>query len=249
MEKVKIKIVRIGNLKYNVNFKKIINWKTDFFDICHEIDERELINSQDKEEDGEIYYSDQSLRKIIGITDSSILTVGLINQRIQNNFYERFLGNNVIILSLYETAEIVLKEDFKIHHFIIQELYYMASVFYINRGLVPETEDEFIHHDIRGCIFDFNDNKSDIIHSLGKVTICKQDEELINMNFDTKDLVKIFRKELKRIKKGNYYRFSDFIKKRLLLSIFLGLISALILGVLTNFIYDILKNYYLNCYK
>jgi hypothetical protein len=237
MEKVRFKIVFLGGIKYDIGFKQIKNWKTNFFEIDDQIGRIKLPNSTTEDEKS-IYYSDKQLKAIIGEKKSDTLTVVLINQKLEDDYYEIFLDNNIIVLSLYETAEIVLKSHFKLYQFIIQELYSFAATYYRTKGRIYSSSFEPVHHDIRKCLFDFNDNKNDIVYTLGNVSICEECESKFDKSFLPKNFVKKIEKELKRIKKDVYHRMEDFIKNRIIISLIIGTITAILLGVISNYIYD-----------
>jgi hypothetical protein len=145
-------------------------------------------------------------------------------------------------LSLHETAEIVLGSNFKIWQFIIQELYYMSAVYYRTKGNIPRSDGSFSHHDTRQCLFDFNDNKNTIAYTLGGVSICPDCESKFDKQMVPADFVQTIEKELKRIRKGFYYRARDFVTERPIISIVIATIFAMVVNILSNLVFDILKS-------
>jgi len=240
MKKVKIKLIILGGIKHNINFRELIEWKTNFFEIDENIETKKTIPNSLTEENEQYYYTDVQLKNIIGETSNADLTVAIINQKLEKNYYERSIGNNCYVLSLFEIGEIILNNNFNIIHFIIQELYYFAAVYYRTNGEIPETDDSLTHHDIRKCLFDFNDNKNDITYSLGQVSICSNCEAEFDKTLVPKDFVENIRKELKRIKKGIFYRIRDFIRKEPILSMIIGIAVAILINIISSYLYDLM---------
>ena len=188
-----------------------------------------------------IDYSDKQLKEIIGSTSKNNLSVAIINHKLERDYYERSIGDNCYVLSLFETGDIILKNDFKIWQFIIQELYYFSAVFYRTKGDIPLSDDAFTHQTIRKCLFDFNDDKNDIVYSLGDVSICSDCETKFDKTFVPKDFVQNIKRELKRIKKGIFYRTRDFIRQKPIISLFIGIFLAIVIGITSNFIFYLIS--------
>ena len=242
MAKVKIHIIKLGGIKHNLDFEKIQKWRTSFFEIPSYIETIEALPNSilNTGEDGDPYYTDDQIRSIIGNTSQHQMVFALINQPTESNFYARIITKNCLLFSLYETAEIVLKNDFKIEHYIIQNLYLTASFYYRYINKSPTDLTDFIHQDIRGCLFDFNVHKEDLIFSLGNHTVCntckgKFDNSIVPLNF-----VDNIKCELKKIKKPLYYRLRDFIREEPIWSILIGAFFTLALNFLASYIFYLL---------
>ena len=243
MRKLKIKLIILGGIKYNFDLKGLIGWKTNFFEIDKNVDIIILQNSL-TEENERYYYTDEQLLNIIGETTNYDLTVALINQKIEKNYYDRSIGNNTFVLSLFETGEIIIKNDFKINQFIIQGLYYYVALYYRTKGKIPNNDDIFTHHDIRKCLFDFNDDKNDIAYSLGQASICTSCESEYDKTFVPKDFIRSLRNELKRIKKGRFYRIRDFIKRNPISALIIAALSTIIINLFSNIIYNLICKHF-----
>lgn len=233
---VSINIQILGGLKHNLNYKIIEGWKTSFFSI----QSIAIINNLPDSEGKNWSYTDRQLERFIKKDDSVQITVALISHELQANYYGRRLSGNRYVLSFYETDEIILNADLKLEHFVIQNLYYISALYHIYNGKIPVSEtDQTTHQDIRSCLFDFNAEKADLIYSLGKVSICNE----CQIKFDKKtvptDFVEKIKSELKQIKKSQYYVIRDFIKRRPVLSIIIGIVFSLIINMISNFLYDI----------
>jgi|GEM_PF-6314660 hypothetical protein len=236
MDKVKIHIKILGGLKHKLDINKIKKWRTSFFEISQIDVLNALPNTITSENDW--CYSDKQIRNIIGDTSDSQIVVAIINHPLERNFYVRKITDNCCVFSLYETADIVLQNDLKIEHFIIQNLYFIAAVYYKYKKILPTDYFAITHHDIRGCLFDFNAHKEDLVYSLGKVSICDDCKASFDNSIVPKDFVKNIKTELKGIKKSRYYILRDFIKRKPIFSIFIGVVVTLTLNILGSFLFS-----------
>jgi hypothetical protein len=244
MEKVRIKVKVLGGLKHRVDFSKIKNWSSKFFEIIDPIEQISNIpNSVTEDKKAEaFYYSDIQLKEIIGDTSCNQLTVALINQRLTENYYERSIGDNCYVLTLYETADIVLGNDFQLHDFIIQELYYTAAVYYRTKGNVPLYDNALTHHDNQNCLFDFNDSKKDIGLSLGNARICDRCKVAFDPSFVPDNFIQNIEDELKKIKKRKFFLLRDFIKKNPKLSMLIAVLTTFLINLVSNFVFQFLHD-------
>lgn len=172
MKKIKINLVTLGNLKYAVNFKEIASWQSKAFSAEHAHEVQAISNAEGTEEDG-WQYSDRQLSLILRPSSTHDFTVGIINVPLEGNYYLRRLGSNAIVLSLYETAEILRNANITIEGFIVRNLYEICLIYHEYAGKVPDAAYSVAHDEIRGCLFDMNANKADIIFSCDKPIICE----------------------------------------------------------------------------
>lgn len=239
MKKIKIKLVTLGNLKYPVDFIFIESWKSDVFE-AHHVDQIQALPNADGDNWA---YSDAQLRNLIKPDKDYDFTIGIINAQLEYNYYIRRLGNNVGVLSLYETAEILRFSDLTLENFIVRNLYEICS-FYLEGGKkIQDSTYTLAHEETRGCLFDLNANKADIVFSTEHPTICAQCKARIMGTQVAKDFLPDVEKELKRIRKSLYYRLVDFVMAHPIYALIITTIGALVINVSANFIYDCIKRY------
>lgn len=159
----------------------------------------------------------------------------------EDNYYGRRIGDNVYVLSLYETGHIILKNDLGLEQFVIQNIYYVTAIYFKYKGKIPSSDTILTHQDIRGCLFDFNADKEDIIFSLGKVSICDTCKAEFDSTFVPENFVPILKRELKRIKKPLYFQIRDFIKRRPIFSLIFAILASFAINIVSNYIYELLK--------
>lgn len=88
-----------------------------------------------------------------------------------------------------------------------------------------------------------NGIKTDVVYSLNQPQLCHSCVETLQSIPKykiEKEIIEKVQKELKSIKKGLYYRLTDFVKRRLILSIIISSIVAIILGTIGSVIATII---------
>jgi hypothetical protein len=100
---------------------------------------------------------------------------------------------------------------------------------------------KFVHDDTRGCLFDLNGDKRDIIYNTEKPIICDECKGKISNYAIPKNFIGDIQKELVKINKPFLEKIEIFIKKYLWFSISLTLIIPVILNLLSNWIWDLFK--------
>jgi glycosyltransferase involved in cell wall biosynthesis len=236
MEPLKIKLVTLGNLKYPINFASVEKWRSQVFTAKH-VDIVQEIEDADIEHWA---YSDNSLKGFIKPDPNFDITVGLINAPLEFNYYTRRLENNICVLSLHETADILKLSNLKIENFILRIIYQLCC-YYIEAGHKLPTSFYSVGHDeTRGCLFDMNMNKADIIYSTERPRICDSCRNRIIRSQVPKDFLSSAEIELRRIKKDLYYRIADFIKNHPVYSILITLLTGILLNIAASYLYDML---------
>lgn len=237
MKKIRVKLVTLGNLKYPINFSIIEKWKSEIFE-AHHVDQIQAL----PDSDGEGWsYPDAQLNTLISPDAGYDFTIGVINARLESNFYLRPIANNVGVLSLYETAEILHYSNLALESFIIR-IIYEASAIYLEGGRnITTNAFMLVHDDTRNCLYDLAPNKADIIFSTARPTICDSCKARIIQKQVPREFLANAAKELKRIKKQRYYRMTDFVKVHPLTALLITSAFALVLNVAANFIFDGIK--------
>jgi len=171
MKPITISLVTVGNLNYPLDFHYLEKWSSVLFRIEHGGSIGQIPNAQGTDIN-EWEYPKEQLRQMIHREPSGDITFALINVRLEGNYYMRRLGNNIVVLSLYEMAEIIKYANFTIENYILRNMYEITILFLGNGHTVPDSSFTWAHDEIRGCLFDMNANKSDIIFSMHQPTLC-----------------------------------------------------------------------------
>ncbi|MGC1377626.1 MAG: hypothetical protein WA821_15435 [Anaerolineales bacterium] len=240
MKPIIISLVTVGNLKYPLNFDDLKKWPSALFKIEHGASIGQIPNAQGTDND-EWEYPKEQLRKIIHREPSGDITFALINAPLEGNYFMRRLGDNIVVLSLYEMAEIIRDANFTIENYIIRNVYEIIVLFLGNQRTVPDSSSTWTHDEIRGCLFDMNANKSDIIFSMHNPTLCTQcRNRLLSAQIDS-NVIPSLTHELKKLKKEFFFRMIEYVRAHPIWSLVITAATALVLNLLASVIYDLVK--------
>ncbi|MCL2405005.1 MAG: hypothetical protein FWC92_05610 [Defluviitaleaceae bacterium] len=235
MKKTKIKIVKLGYQKNNIVFDKLKKYKSKIFEV--EIFEQDLPKC-----DFEWGYSFDTLRDILTTNfDEKYfnICIGYLDATIENNLFGKKLkDNNVTVVSFYQIEKILSDNNIDIFNFVLSMIYR-----HLTRYIV--VGESLSHSATRSCLFDMCGNKNDVIYCSSQPIICNICESKIKKVQTPDGYLAVLKKELKRIRKHNYYVIVEAIKKHPYLSLFIGIISGIIIGLITNFIFELLMNYFM----
>ncbi|MBC8488631.1 MAG: hypothetical protein H8D45_21615 [Bacteroidetes bacterium] len=248
MKRIKIKLGIIGFLPFAFNRKKITKWKSNLFEIVDDFKKYHINAKSDTVNWG---YSDSLLEKELPIISDADIFIGITYVPIEHNYYARRLNKNRVILSYNDMEEIISNKKFPIENLLLRVLYEYSIIYlrYGNRIPLCTEDTNFTHDDTRGCIFDMNGTLSDIVFSLHKPVICDVCRDNLRQENISDNIIKIAKKEIKRIKKDRYYKISDFIKKKPILSLLISFFVGIILSIIASSIYDYAIKYFIEKLK
>lgn len=242
MPKVRIKLAFLGHLPHHIDTKKVLAWKSDLFEIVLPLDNYAI------REDSDLpnwQFSDVCIERHLPRNFDGDVLVAITRVPIENNYYARRYFGNKVCLSYYEMLEILGSDNIPLENLILRILYSISFVYkrYGNRIPLINEDTNFAHDETRGCIYDMNGIKTDIIYSLNRPRLCTYCVESLTHNHIETNLIDKAQKELKQIKKGLFYDIMDFIKRHPIWSIVISSITAIILGtigsILASFIYEL----------
>ncbi|MFJ4392439.1 hypothetical protein [Pseudomonas soli] len=244
MSAVKISISTVGHMPAGLNVKKIKDWSSSVFEICGEIENYSL----SCQSDGHNWeFSDAILEKALPQKINTDFSVLIVNVPIQENWYARRLSSNRVVFSLYQIKDILSLANIPLENSIFRLLYGYTLLYRRNGNRIPLNSENtnHTHHETRGCLYDMNGIKSDIIHSCHKPIICTSCIEKISQQKVSTDTIKKCQAEIQKIQKILFYRIADFIKQHPLRSLAFSVFAAVFLGIIgslsASFIYDWLK--------
>lgn len=240
MSKIKIKLVTIGHMPPEFNQQGIQKWESSLFDIV-EIESFTLNLESDIESWG---YSDKSLEKVVPKKYSGDFLIAIINVPLEDNWYARRLTLNRVVFTFHEIKEILSEYNIPLENAIYRLLYAYVLLFKRSEGHLPTNGEEisFTHDETRGCLFDMNGIKNDIIYSCHKPKLCSDCLEKLKQKNISFEAISRCQKEIQLIRKPLFYIMSDFIKKHPVWSLIISGFTAVVLGALGSilgaYIYD-----------
>ncbi|GKV83116.1 hypothetical protein PEC106664_38900 [Pectobacterium carotovorum subsp. carotovorum] len=235
MAKIKIKIVILGNLPHRFNIQKIQQWRSGLFSIVESIDYHSLTSDSDTL--GWAYSDELISTQLPDFQDSDFL-LALTNVPLENDWYSRRLKNNKVIFTFHEIKDYLLYENIPLENVVLRVLYAYSLGYMRSGGKIPEYHElsGFTHDETRGCLYDMNGIKFDLVESCVNPIICIDCEHKLSSGKVPLNLISDTKQELKKVKKDLYFRWMDFIKIHPVLSVAISLFSVVFFGSVSSLI-------------
>lgn len=239
---INIKIVTLGLIPHRVDLKKIKSYRSKILSIDQSIDNFDLIGSPEGED---WTWLDNQLEEIIPVFNSNDLTIILTNVPLELNYYARRLSSNRVLLTFHEVSAILESARIPLFNLVLRVLYAYTIVYYSNGNRIPRNFEitDFAHDYTRGCLFDMNGIKVDIIHSCHKPVLCPE----CTLKFEnhgnriSKNKIALFKKEIDKIQKQRIDRALDFVRNKPIISLIISALTTITLGFLGALLYDLIE--------
>jgi hypothetical protein len=235
MKKLTLKIITIGHIPADINIDKIKSYKSDLFEIDKDIDSLALRTNTDT---GDWGYTDKNISTQLPKIGSEDILVVLVGIPLEDNYYTRRLKNNVVVLSFHETSNYLRFKNIPLENIVLRLLYAYSFVYHRFNGEIPKTEDysNFTHDETRGCIYDMNGLKDDIVFSCHRPIICSECTERMLKDQISLTTINTAKNELTNIKKQLFYLITEWIKVHPIITVFISSFWALLLSSLGSII-------------
>lgn len=235
MRVLNVALVSLGHQKQPVDVALLEKWPSGILKINH----RAAIAYTPNGKGGSWEYPDDQLRALVQPLDGADITVVLVSAPIERNFYSRRLGNNVVVFSIHEIAHILNAANFRIEHFLLRNIYQIAIYFHALNGSVPDSNSlSWSHHDIRGCLFDMNSQKSDILYSMHQPKLCDACRTRIGQHQVDPAFLTTLDGELRKLRRRLFYRIVDWVKSHPIYSLLITAAFGISLNVVASIIFE-----------
>lgn len=244
MEKVRIKLITIGHLPLHLNLKRVSGWKSAAFQLVGDVEHFALRCDSDSEG---WEFSDELIKAQLPETHGADFLLAIVNVPIQDNWYSRRLGENKIVFTFSQIKDFLTCENIPLENAIFRVLYAYTLVYRLSGNKIPGFDEVlgFTHDETRGCLFDINGIKSELIESCDEPVVCGECEERLRKGRISTDTIKTVQKEIRKIRKSLYFRALDFVKSHPLSALAISSAFAIMLGVtgslIASFVYDCIK--------
>jgi hypothetical protein len=231
MAKVKVKVMFLGTPPHAIDMKRINDWKSKLFEVTESSDRITITSNADLDDWG---FSDGNISQLIPKRGNEDVLVIVTTVPLENNYYVRRFTNNRIAVTLFEVGDILKAENIPLGNMILRVIYSASFLFKRYGNTIPETVDfpNFTHDETKGCIFDMNGIKNDIIYSANKPTLCDDCAHSLTLAKVEINIIDSVKTEFKEIKKPLYYRISDLIKEYPICAIIFSSVAAILLGAI-----------------
>lgn len=233
MEPVSIRIVALGQLPANFDRNKLLCWSSKIFKLNQNIETFQL-NEDAKGDDWE--YTDNQLEKYFNKKFDEDFVIIILNVKLQHNWYVRRLSGNRVLFTFFELNDILNLSDIPLHNILLRVIYAATLVYkrYGNRIPPAHEQSNYAHDEMRGCLFDMNPTKWDVVHSCNGPKICDYCVAELKKEQVSDEVIKITQSEIIKIRKPLFYRLGDFVKQHPLWSILISLFTAIIVGIISS---------------
>ena len=235
MSRIKIKMITIGHMPLGLQLNKVRKWESEIFQVDQAIENYALRCDSDGD-DWE--FSDDLVCEQLPDLPGYDLTIAVVNVPLQGNWYARRLGNNRVAFTFYEIRNILEHSNIPLENVIYRILYAYSLVFLRSGRTIPDygAQPGYTHDETRGCLFDMNGIKTDLVASCHKPIVCDECEERLKQNRVSGSIIASAKKEIRKIKKGLYYRIVDSIKKHPIIALLISALAALSIGIASSLI-------------
>ena len=237
-KKVSVRVVSLGDQRQPIDFSYLRAWSSELFEIV----ECSTVENQPDAAGGDWEYLDSQLESVVPTSTSCDLTLIIVAAPLEANYYVRRLSQNRAAVSLYEMSSILVSNNFKIESFLLQRVYALAIYLLVGDMKLPQHGDlSLSHHAIRGCLFDMNANKGDIVFSMHKPTLCAACQSKIGTTPLPQGFLSTICAELKAIRRPLYFRIAEWGKAHPILALTAAAFASLLINVLSNSMFEKLK--------
>ncbi|GEM_PF-613293 len=235
VSKPTIQIAIIGHQPPDFDARELASWRSDVFAVSPNIESFQL-NEDAEGEDWE--FTDAQFEAIVRRDPTCDFLIVFVTVKLEKNWYLRRLSDNRAVFTFYEMDQIVRHHRLPLKNLALRVLYAAVLVFkrYRNRIPLASENTNYAHDETRGCLFDMNANKMDVVHSLHRPCVCERCCSQLKQAQVSNEFIEIVNKELRRVQKPLVDRLGDFVRAHTVISIILSLISALILGIAASLI-------------
>jgi len=244
MSKTRITVTTIGHMPAEFNREKIKEWESSIFEITDGIESYSL--SRDSDGPGWAF-TDESLETILPNKFNGEFLIAIVNVPIELNWYSRRLSANRVVFTFHEIKEILRYSNIPLENIIYRLLYAYTLLYKRSGNRIPKTDEHtnFTHDETRGCLFDMNGIKTDVIYSCHNPIICSDCVERLRREKISDETITKCQKEIGQIQKTLFYRITTFITQHPLWSLAISGMTAIMLGaigsVLGSYLYEAIK--------
>jgi hypothetical protein len=233
MSTPKIKIAVLGHMPPEFEFRGLLKWNSDAFELDSNIETYDL-NENGKGLDWE--FDDEQLSGQIKRDSDSSFQVIFVSVKLEQNWYARRLADNRILFTFYELDQILRAYGLPLQNLALRLLYASTLIYKRYGNRIPPSSEvtSFAHDETRGCLFDMNASKTDVIYSLHQPKLCDYCVSQLKQAHVSNELISLVQKELRRIRKPLLDRIVSFVRAHTVWSILISIASAIAIGTLTS---------------
>jgi len=229
-DKISIQLVLLDTQLHISAINKISKYNSELFTI----DSVESVSMLPNMDLSDWSYSKSKLASMFTPSPNMDITIGIIENSIEGNYFVRRLGDKSGILSFHHVDIILRQENIDSFNFLLIAIYKLVTLFRLGDKKNDKKSVHFLHDETRSCLFDMVGNKADLVYSASHACLCPECEAKLRKSKLPNGYVDILKKELHRVRKSSYYKIIDFVKRRPVLSLIVTAISSLLFNILSS---------------
>src|ERR1700676_1737584 len=234
--RTKIAMVIMGQMPPDFTRERLRSWRSSLFEITGAIESCAL----SKDADGPNWeYSDKAMEDVLSTKVDGDFLFGIANIPLTSNYYSRRLTGNRVVVTLHEVAAIMREANIPIENAILRFLYSATLVYRRFGSKIPctgENEYPFTHDETRGCLFDMNGFKADLVVSCHRPIICGDCVVRLRQERVTLETIEHVQRELRGIRKPLYFRLAGWVRAHPIVALIISAGAAILLGVIGSLI-------------
>lgn len=233
MEPINIRISVLGQLPDDLDLKRVLRWQSSVFRLNSSVESFQLIEDASGPD---WQYTDAQLSRYLDRPFDEHFHVILVTITLEQNWYVRRLSGNRLVFSFHEVAEILRFYNIPIHNLVLRVLYAATLIYRRFGGRIPEANEStnYAHDETRGCLFDMNGSKLDIVHSCHMPIVCEYCVAELKRVQVSNEMISKVQSEITRIRKPFFHRIADFVRRHPVWSIVISLVTAFAIGTLSS---------------
>ena len=237
--RIKVRVIGLGSLPHDFSFSGIRSWHSKIFQLSQPIEIFALTSNSD----GSAWeFSDKNIADQLPDSGTEDFLVAIANVPLQYNWYTRRVRENVVVFTLSEISAYLRMNHIPLRNVILRLLYAYSLGYRGSKNRIPTSDEttNFAHDETKGCIYDMNGMKYDIIYSCDAPIICDACTQRLVSSGVSETMLSHAKSELKKIRKEYFFRIADWVSAHPILSIGIASIWALLIGLATEFIAGVL---------
>jgi hypothetical protein len=186
------------------------------------------------------------IAKALPANFSGDFLMAIVTVPLESNWYTRRPSENKVVFSFHEIKDVLAFNNVPLENVIYRLLYAYTLAYRRYGNRIPGATEytEYAHDETRGCLFDMNPLKADVIHSCHEPIICSDCVNRLRKQKVSEETIKAAQTEIRKIRKVLFYRIADFIKQHPLWSLVISVLSAIALSSVGSaigaYVYDVI---------
>jgi len=217
----------------------LLKWKSSVFSLS---ESPETYHLDDDAEGEDWEYTDRQLDRYLNQAFPEDFQIILVNVPLEDNWYVRRLAGNRAVFTFHEIADILRLHHIPLRNIVLRVLYAGTLIYrrYGDRLPAGTEETNYTHDETRGCLFDMNASKWDVIHSCHQPKLCDACVTDLKREQVSNEQISAVKREIRHIKKPLFNRLAELVRHHPIMSFAISIAIALVVGTISSLLGAIL---------